>query len=164
MLNSLLWGEDPEIRVKISAGSLHQQWGWQTPQLKSSFNSRCVVCPLWLVAPQPGHRMIPVFMDPWMTTSPLKMYLNTVVVLLLFWSHLPYWKFYPTLSISVLVCLLTASSISYQKHRSSLEEWKKPKEKVLYILSLFYGSGSFQFNSNYQSRNIIMQTKDHLNR
>ena len=59
-------------------------------------------------------------------------------------------------------CLLPAGTICYQKHHGNLEEWKKPKEKFLYVSFLW--KWSLQFNSNYQSRNITMQTKDHLNR
>lgn len=40
-----------------------------------------------------------------------------------------------------------SGAICYQnivtKFRSSLEEWEKPREEVVYILSLFHGSASF---------------------
>lgn len=137
MLNSLLWGEDPEIRVKISAGSLHQQWGWQTPQLKSSFNSRCVVCPLWLVAPQPGHRMIPVFMDSWMTTSPLKMlskYCGRSASILVTYSHIG--NFTPHYPFQFwCVCLLQAVFLT----KNTVVAWKngRNQKRKFYTFSVF---------------------------
>lgn len=147
MLNSLLWGEDPEIRVKISAGSLHQQWGQQNPLLKCAFNQQVhglttLACsPLALAQDEPS--LLHGFMND---HKPLEVHRNTVVA---HFGHIfPYWQFHPTLSISVLLCLLTAGAVCYQndyatKFQSSFEEQEKLKEKVLYILGLFHGSDSF---------------------
>lgn len=161
MLNSLWWGEDPVRRMRISAGPLHQQWGWQTSLWKSPLNSRCMVRPLELVASWQRQQMSLAFpRDSWMATSHLKVHQNSMIILFLFWSHIPILEISPNIIYFSFCCLdrLILWTTSYFQLLG-----EKPKEKSLYIFSLFHGRLFIHFNNIQQSRNRI-QTKYHLNR
>lgn len=150
VLNSLSWGEDPELRMRISAGSLHKQWGWLAkPTVKVAFKQQVhglttAACSL-LAASADEPNLLYGFMND---HKPFPRYTEIPWLACFQFNHIfPCWKLHPTLLIS-LFCVFAhwgshlCAQNTMTQFQSSLEKWEKTKEKVLYILRLFHGSGS----------------------